>query len=200
MGIKRNIPWSEVVTVANKHTDWFRFIPDINKWVRVIQRGGGDFPEEIYIELHPDNLHSTDADWSGVRDGLVKTTQVFGSPNYYHHYVPKKVVDRMILQLGERFTNVLLNIDLVKRTKHDRDYLRLLPRMREQSPIFEQGVPLVLLCAPALSNKDHAMLLNSLSGYYGSYYQNEANRPVQEVTELEATGFAYAFKKALAQV
>lgn len=196
MSIKRNIPWSEIETVTNKHVDWFRFIPDINKWVRVIQRGGGDdFAEEIYIELHPDDLHSVDADWSGVRNALVKTTKEFGNNNYYHHALPKRVVDRMVLQMGERFTNLLMNFDYVKRSVNDEDFIRILPRIQRRSALFANGVPLAFLGANALTNKDHALLLSSLDEYYGSYHKVDEEPHSAGAVPMTAMGYALAQAK-----
>lgn len=193
MKVAKNVPWSEIQTVSNKHTDWFMFRNDTKQWVRVIQRGGGDFKEELYIELHPTTMRDPDSDWSGIRNGLVKSTTEFGKNNYYHHCLPKYIVDNMNIQLGERVTNILMNFDFVPRNKNEDDLIKLYPRIKRRSPIFETGVPLVFLGATLLSNKDHSLMISNLDEYYAAYNKTQP----RSVTLEESTGLAYAFKEAM---
>lgn len=101
--------------MKSKNKDWFYYNEYFRNWVRVLVRGGGDFPHQVEIQITPINKDKTE--WAELSLGLIrrwesKYSAFKSKPSQWTHELPDEVYNDIRSNLGPEITSFLVDADL----------------------------------------------------------------------------------------
>lgn len=104
------------IGIRSKNGDIFAYDPYTGCWVRVLQRAGGPYNEQITVRLSPvGGLYANG--WDDVTSILINKQDVRYSPihpaTHYSHVLPESVYSRMIEKLDQETFTYLINADIL---------------------------------------------------------------------------------------
>lgn len=113
---------SNLKNIRSKNQDMFAKSPYTNSWVRVLQRAGGPYNDEITVRLTPiGSLYAHG--WSDVANIHIHKRDVRYSPidtgTYYTHELPAEVHEEMRKRLDDETFNYLIDADILPQVDWD---------------------------------------------------------------------------------
>lgn len=85
--------------------DWFVYEPLVDKWSRVLIRGGGDFSHQVTVPIT--------GNWEEVSNIVIKRVHITPDSFTYTHNLPDDVYKTIYGHLGQVKADVLINTDLL---------------------------------------------------------------------------------------
>lgn len=106
------------MTVQSKNNDWFKYDADKKVWFRVISRSGGDFKDEITVQITPNLDRSPvmlDGTWKDVKNILVtKRPHVQpGEGTFYTHHLPDEIEKMLLDNVPQINAEIILHTDIL---------------------------------------------------------------------------------------
>ena len=125
----------------NQQKDWIYYSSYWGKYNRVLLRRGGEFREQVEIDLTPINPDIRFG-WDELKLVEVRYHTTHTDPFNYSHHLPETIFREMEKRVGSELAEFIFNADIFDRINNNRCFER---RALYESLGFGGGVPLYVI-------------------------------------------------------